>query len=120
MIHAFHSNVLIRPMETIAAGAEIGAGQSHVRQAGSVGAAADGNSHRLQSHRLHSLFSVVDQMHAGFDHFFHISVLFPDRQCNSTGTIFFVEQFFNMAQGIQTSLKKSCVMIPHNIGECSF
>ena len=61
-------------MIVISAGAEIRARESHVGEAGAVGAAADRNDLRLDAAGCHRLFGGIDQIHARLNFFFHIVV----------------------------------------------
>ena len=61
-------------MIVISAGAEIRAWESHVGEAGAVGAAADRNDLRLDAAGCHRLFGGIDQMHARLNLFFHVVV----------------------------------------------
>lgn len=62
-------------VEVGAAGAEVGAGDIPLpREAGSVGAAPDGNDLRLHAHGPHGGTGVVDELHVGQQLFLHIIV----------------------------------------------
>ena len=62
-------------VEVGAAGAEVGAGDIPLpREAGSVGAAPDGNDLRLHAHGPHGGTGVVDELHVGQQLLLHIIV----------------------------------------------
>ena len=78
LLHPLHGDVLIRPMEGVAAGAQVGAGQPHEAQPCAVGAASDGFHHRRQPHRFRSGLGVVDEVDVLLDDFRHVLVLILD------------------------------------------
>ena len=65
----------MRTVEVESAGEDVGAGQSHERQLGTVCAAADGADLRLYAGLHHSLLDDVDDVHHGLYLLAHVVVL---------------------------------------------
>ncbi len=67
-------------MECVLAGEDVRAGQSHERQARTVGAAADAGSHRCEPGTLNCLHGVGGDFRMAVQHLFHVAVLLFDFQ----------------------------------------
>ena len=91
-IHLLHAAVFQLAVEVAAAGAQIGAGQTHKGQAGAVGAAADGHGDRLNAGAAHGLHGVVHQMPVGADLVSHVLIGILDGQGDGTFAVLAVQE----------------------------
>ena len=67
LLHILHRDILEAAVEIGAAGAQIGARQTHEAEPGAVGATADGNGDGGDAHIAHSLLRPLHDIHAGLD-----------------------------------------------------
>ena len=102
-------------VEGIAAGSKVRTGQSHEGKPCAICAAADCNCLRIQPGLLDSLLRIIDQMHTGLNHLFHITILLFHSKRHSTFTIFFIEKFGNMPHHLLAAGKHGTVMVADDI-----
>ena len=72
--HAFHYGVFEMAMAVKAAGAKVGAGQTHEGEASAIGTAAAGNDVAFDAQFFVYFGNIVHQEHMGLDHFTHVGV----------------------------------------------
>ena len=79
-------------MVVFATGTEIGTGQTHVAQPGTISATTDRNCHRIHTHSLHGIHRPLHNIHMGFDLPAHIIVAIPQGQLHRTLSILGIEE----------------------------
>ena len=115
LLHPLHGDVLIRPMEGVAAGAQVGAGQPHEAQPCAVGAASDGFHHRRQPHRFRSGLGVVDEVDVMLDDFRHVLVLILDAPLHGACAVPLVQHLGRVEHGLLPHLEPGGTVVTDSI-----
>ena len=89
-VHGLYGDVLIRPVECVAACSDIRAGKPFETQLASVRAATDRQDQRLCTGTQAGFFGMVNEMHVGSNDLSHVGVLLCDRQRDAALAPFFI------------------------------
>ena len=102
-------------VEGVAAGAQVGAGEAHEREAGAVGAAADGYGDGIQAGFLDGFFGVVDQVHAGLNLFFHVAILLFDGKGDGSFAVFLIEKLGDVTHHLLAAGEHGAVVVADDV-----
>ena len=102
-------------MEVEAAGAQIGAGQTHPAQGGAIGAAAHGHLHRLQTGHAYSLTGGLDEVEVGLDLFQHIAVAVLDLHFYGACAVLAVQVIGNVLHIVLLELQLGGIVVAQDV-----
>ena len=104
-------------MEVEAAGAQIGAGQTHPAQGSAIGAAAYGHLHRLQTGHAHSLAGGLDEVEVGLDLFQHIAVAVLDLHFHGACAVLAVQVISNVLHIVLFELQLGGIVVAQDVAQ---
>ena len=104
-------------MEILTAGAEVGTGQTLVRKARAVCAAADGADDGRDAGLLHGLLGMGDEEHASGELFLHVVVAVTDGQLRGACAVCFVDLLRKLLHELLAALELLAVVVADDIAQ---